>query len=94
MQLPLLTDKISERWPKCLPDGRADLEVIQHLTVTDGAQRRHDDTGPCQRWEYQPIEATVSRVTLVAFNGQVWVPRHELPLGAPVTCQESTGSVR
>jgi 2'-5' RNA ligase len=77
-----LIRKIRDRWPECLPYGRDDLEVIPHLTVTDGADDDVAARACADVAQSLPLQAKVSKVTLVVFNGQAWVRRHEFALGS------------
>jgi 2'-5' RNA ligase len=78
--LELIT-QVRARWPECLPYGRTDLEVIPHLTITDGASEQVVARAQAEIAPQLPIRATISAIALMAFGGTRWVHRHGFALG-------------
>jgi 2'-5' RNA ligase len=84
-----LLKAVHERWPDCLPYGQSNLEVIPHLTITDGAdeattQRAEDDVvGKL------PLHAEVPGSSLMIFNGETRVCRQQFAFERRLTSGES-----
>ena len=82
--LELIT-QIRNRWPECLPYGRSNLEVIPHLTVTDGASEQIVAQAQADIAPHLPLEALISTIALMAFDGNRWVCRQEFALSRELT---------
>jgi 2'-5' RNA ligase len=77
--LELIT-QIRNRWPECLPYGRSNLEVIPHLTITDGASEQVVEQAQTDIAPHLPLKAMISAIALMAFDGSGWFCRHEFAL--------------
>jgi 2'-5' RNA ligase len=84
-----LVTRVRTRWPECLPYGRSNLEVIPHLTITDGASEAVAAQAQADVGRYLPLEAAISAVTLVVFDGRAWVRQHEFTLGPALAPRET-----
>jgi hypothetical protein len=84
-----LVTRFRARWPECLPYGQSNLEVIPHLTITDGASDAIAAQAQADVAQYLPMKAAVFAVTLVAFDGHAWVRQHEFALGHELAAPES-----
>ncbi len=76
-----LITQVRSRWPECLPYGQSSLEVIPHLTVTDGASEHVVARAQADIAPHLPLKATISAIALMAFDGSRWVRRREFSLG-------------
>lgn len=76
-----LITQIRNRWPECLQYGQSNLEVIPHLTITDGASEQIVAQAQADIAQHLPLKAMISAVALMAFDGNNWVCRHEFALG-------------
>jgi 2'-5' RNA ligase len=72
---------IRQGFPQCLPYGRSDLEVIPHLTITDGASEQIEEQAQAEIAPHLPLKAVLASVALMAFDGKNWVCRREFFLG-------------
>jgi len=75
-----LITRVRDTFPQCLPYGRADLEVIPHLTITDGANEQVMVRARTDITPHLPLKAKISAIALMAFDGSGWVCRHEFAL--------------
>lgn len=87
--LELIT-QVRDRWPECLPYGRSDLEVIPHLTITDGADEHTVAQARADIAQHLPMRTVISAISLMAFDGDRWSCRHDFPLGGELAAGDRT----
>jgi 2'-5' RNA ligase len=68
-------------WPNCLPYGRSDLQVIPHLTITDGANLSAQAEAEEDVKLQLPLTAEIGALSLMAFDGKRWCERQQFTLG-------------
>jgi 2'-5' RNA ligase len=76
----LLRD-VRERWPEFPPYGRADLEVVPHLTVAHGPEDALLDRAAEDIASHLPLTVELRAMSLLAFDGAVWTRRRQYTFG-------------
>lgn len=69
-------------WPDRAPYGKANLAVVPHLTVTDGAGDADAERARASVLQHLPLRARVAFLSLMAFDGSTWVVEQRFALGA------------
>jgi 2'-5' RNA ligase len=75
----LLTDA-RQRWPQCLPYGKADTPVVPHLTVADGASADVEAAAEHFVQSRLPLTVGVDAFSLMIFDGSSWSERDRFTL--------------
>ncbi|MEU4730113.1 2'-5' RNA ligase family protein [Streptomyces sp. NPDC023588] len=78
--LRALTQAVCERWPEVPPYGGRFAEVVPHLTVAHGQERRAFDEAEAALTGRLPVIAHVSAVRLFACDGESWHEQAAFPL--------------
>jgi 2'-5' RNA ligase len=81
--LPLF-HTVHKRWPKCIPYGDPDLEVVPHLTVTRTAGPEAMSSVEAALAASLPLDAEIRTMTLLAFDGTKWRRLTDFPFGPMV----------
>ena len=83
-----LIERVRTRWPDRRPYGKSNLDVIPHLTITDGASEAIAAQAQADVAAQLPLKAVVSAVTLVVFDGYGWFVKNEFMLRPARATQE------
>jgi 2'-5' RNA ligase len=83
-----LVETVRSRWPQHPPYGRADFQVIPHLTVLRDADEGTLEAADVGLRTLLPLRATAERLSVVAHEGERWTEIHTFPLRDRVSREE------
>lgn len=76
-----LTEVVLEQWPALVPYGNPELEIVPHLTVTDGADAAVVDQARREIARQLPFSAQVESLALMTFGDGQWSVECKFMLG-------------
>jgi len=74
-----LFQAVHKQWPECPPYGAPTLAVVPHLTITRNADETTMDQVETEVRAFLPFQARVKHMSLLAFDGTLWVRRRRFP---------------
>ena len=77
-----LVETVRRRWPQHPPYGRADFQVIPHLTVLRDADERTLEAAEVDLRTRLPLRARAERLSVVAHESERWTEIQSFPLRA------------
>jgi len=83
-----LIETVRSRWPQHPPYGRADFQVIPHLTILRDADEGTIGAAEVGLRTLLPLRATAERLSVVAQEADMWTEIHGFPLGDRVSREE------
>ena len=83
-----LITAVRQAWPECLPYGQKNLDVIPHLTVTDGADESIALQAARAVMQGLPLRVSIPAVSLMIFDGTEWRCRQQFEFTRQVIATE------